>query len=142
MLSLLLCILGAVQLVLPFAADLPDSTALVPRRERLTLQPLASDFPEILRRPIFAIDRHPMTDAMEGFVLLGTGSVGGIYVALLQAGGRVIRARMGDPVLGWRITVLAPDRVLFERDAEKRLLLFDLKSRRAAMNPPPVARSR
>jgi hypothetical protein len=141
MLSLLLAGVGAVQLGLPFTADLPESTALMPRRVRLAVPPLPADYPEILRRPIFAVDRHPMTDAMEGFVLLGTGAVGNAYTALLQAGGRVFRAHAGDTVMGWHIASLASDRVLFERGVEKRVLLFDLKSRRAAIAPPPVARS-
>jgi hypothetical protein len=141
MLSLVLVGLAVAQLALPFTADLPVAPALMPHRQRLVIPALQADFAEILRRPIFAADRRPMTETMDGFVLLGTGAVGNIYTALLKAGVQVIRAHVGDTVQGWRITSLASDRALFERDAEKRMLLLDLKSRRAATKPPPVVRS-
>jgi len=141
MLSLVLLGVSGLQLAFPVEPDLPQSTQFVPRRDRVEVLPLPSNFPEILRRPIFAVDRRPMVEAMDGFVLLGTGSIGNAYTALLQVGGRVVRVHDGDLVMGWRVASLSQDRVFFERNEERRMVLFDLKSRRSAMMPPPVARS-
>lgn len=140
MLSLLLLAIACAQFVMPVAPELAP-TERVPRRQRMVVHPLPSDFPEILHRPIFAVDRQPMIEPMEGITLLGTGSVGDDYMVLLQTGEQVVRAHVGDQLLGWRITALAQDRAFFQRGDEKRMLLLDLKSRRAAMTPPAVPRS-
>jgi hypothetical protein len=132
--------MACAQLVIPVVPELAR-TERVPRRQRMVVHPLPSDFPEILHRPIFATDRQPIIEPMEGISLLGAGSVGEDYMVLLQAGEQVVRAHVGDQLMGWRITALARDRAFFQRGDEKRMLLLDLKSRRAAMTPPAVPRS-
>ncbi|MEJ1970191.1 MAG: hypothetical protein WDN03_16410 [Rhizomicrobium sp.] len=135
MLSVLLVGLLGVQFALPVDADLPGSTQLVPRRERpATVMPLASNFPEILRRPVFAPDRRPMVESMEGFTLIGVGLAGSTATALLQSGGSVSRVHIGDSVAGWRVASIEADQLLFQRNEERRMLKLDIKARRAVQS--------
>jgi len=140
MLSALLLAVVCTQLLMPVAPDFPPAGRL-PRRHSQTAAPLPSDFPEILRRPIFTQDRQPAMEPMEGIVLLGTGSAGEQFMALLKTGDEVVRTHVGDRVMGWRIAGLERDRVFFERGEERRILLLDFQSRRAAITPPAVPRS-
>lgn len=137
--TFLLVIIGA-QFAMPVIPQLPESEGVLLRRHPVP-RPLPADFPEILRRPIFMADRQPAIEPMDGIELLGTGSVGESYMALLKTGEQIVRVHAGDQISGWRIVGFDKDRVFFERDGEKRMLLLDLQRRRAATAPVSVPRS-
>ncbi|NIK88978.1 hypothetical protein FHS83_002296 [Rhizomicrobium palustre] len=119
----------ALQVALPVDPDLPEATQLPPRREVMRITPMKTNYPEILQRPIFSSDRHPMMEPMSGLTLVGVGIAGNKATALLQdVNGPVIRGRPGDIAAGWSITSIAPDRVLFERKGERRILKIDVQS--------------
>ncbi len=127
-------LLGAflIQLVLPIDSGTPAPTQLVPRRNILKVKPMRTDYPEILQRPIFAQDRHPMIEPMAGLTLAGVGIAGDRAAALLQkSDGSVFRGRPGDMAAGWRIVSIAPDRVFFERQEEHRVLKLDVRGRKS-----------
>jgi hypothetical protein len=130
MLSGILLGVLALQVVLPVDPRAPESTQLVPRREVMRITLLKTNYPEILQRPIFTSDRHPMMEPMSGLTLVGVGIAGNRATALLQdVNGPVIRRRPGDIAAGWRIASITPDRVFFERQGERRILKIDVQGR-------------
>lgn len=141
MLSVVLIVALGLQFALPIDSDLPPTTARLPRHISLPEPVLNADYPEIIQRPLFAPDRQPMIEAMDGLVLLGLGLGGVKPTALLQsAGGPVLRGHPGDQINGWQIAAVTEDRVSFERKGERRILKLDVQSRRALKPPVIVAR--
>jgi hypothetical protein len=120
------------QVLLPIDPGVPAPVQLVPRRDELKVKPMPTDYPEILQRPIFASDRHPMIEPMAGLSLVGVGIAGSRTMALLQnSDGQVVRSRPGDVAAGWRIASITLDSVFFERQGERRVLKLDVRGRKA-----------
>lgn len=122
---------AGLQLVLPLPTNLPSESALVPRRAREAAPPVSPDFPAVLANPIFAPDRKPDASAipvaggMNGFVALGVGVAGDKATAVVRGPGAAIqRLKPGDEIQGWKLVVVETDRLTFERNQERRVLMI------------------
>lgn len=117
----------AVQLATPFDADLPATPVLAPRIPRQVFAPVRERYPEILQRPIFAEDRQPMMELLQGYALLGTGIAGPLSTAVVQTtGGRMQRVKPGERLGGWQVTAITETNLFLARNKERRMLRLDM----------------
>jgi hypothetical protein len=127
------------QFAMPFDAQLPQSSVLVPRRAHLDSERERQAHPEILQRPIFATDRQPMMETMEGYTLLGTGIAGALSTAIVQGpDSRVQRLRPGDQLAGWQVVSITQNYLFFRRSKERRMLKLDMTRRYSASKAAPA----
>jgi hypothetical protein len=111
------------QFTVPFQPELPEAPDLVPRHTRSTLEPVVQTYPAILERPIFAEDRLPMMEMLQGYSLLGTGIAGPRSTAIVQAGaGPMTRVKPGDRIGRWKVASIADAKLYLTGDKERRML--------------------
>ena len=131
MATALLIAAAGMQLALPLPNNLPPETELAPRRAREPAAPVAPDFAAVLATPIFAPDRKPDASAvpvaggMNGFIALGIAVAAQNASAVVRGpGGVVQRLKPGDEIQGWKLVTVEFDRLTFERNKERRVLMI------------------
>lgn len=104
--------------------------------------PPLSNYAVVTERPLFSESRRPLLEAASAgdaqsamFTLVGIVMTGNDRYAVIQHGRppHLDRAREGQELDGWTIHSIQPDRVVFQRDAQR----FDLKFRDGT--PPAVS---
>ena len=140
--AVLIAAAGA-QLVLPLPTNLPQETELAPRRVHEATAPPAPDYPGVLQNPIFAPDRKPDASAvpvaggMNGFIALGIAVAGENAAALVRGpGGTIQRLKPGDDIMGgWKLVAVETDRLTFQRNNERRVLMIQKASAPVILSP-------
>jgi hypothetical protein len=114
---------------MPSSTDLPEASALAPRRAPEPVEPVAQNYPAVLGRPIFAPDRAPVllqaqsAGNLAGYEVLGTAIAGTISAALVRdATGRIVRVKPDAILQGWRLVSIDRTQLVFDRDGERRSL--------------------
>lgn len=122
----------------PVAQRKPAAAVVDPEQYRL---PPLSNYAVVTERPLFSESRRPLLEAASAgdalsamFTLVGIVMTGSDRYALIQHGRppHLDRAREGQELDGWTIRSIQPDRVVFQRDAQR----FDLKFHDGA--PPSI----
>jgi hypothetical protein len=129
------------QLALPPETPLPTDPMLAPRHMRPVKATPVPEYPAILSAPIFAPDRAPAATegaGPEALTLAGLAVGKGVGVAIVRAQGAAPQSvRLGESVMGWRLTGVDPKHAAFERDGRKIILTYDPDNARAANRAPP-----
>jgi hypothetical protein len=114
---------------MPSSTDLPQTSALAPRRAPEPVEPVAQNYPATLARPIFAPDRAPIllqaqsAGNLAGYEVLGTAIAGTISAALVRdTTGRIVRVKPDAILQGWRLVSIDRTQLVFDRDGERRSL--------------------
>ena len=130
MATVVLVAAGGLQLGLPLRTELPQESELAARRAKEPAAPVMPDYPTVLDNPIFAPDRKPDASAvpvaggMNGFAALGVLVMGTEGAALVRGpGGLVQHLKPGDEIQGWKLVTVETDRLTFERNRERRVLM-------------------
>ncbi len=136
---------AGLQLVLPSATVLPQTSELAPRHPREPQVPPVPDYPAILATPIFAPDRKPdefavpVAGGMAGFEVLGIATAGDTATAVVRGpGGLIRRLKPGEQVQGWKLVAIELHQLTFERDKERRVLMLT-KAPAAVVAAPSAA---
>ncbi len=102
-----------------------------------------TEWPAILERPLFAPNRRPVKadeaapSVLDGYLVLGIGLMRPAATAVVKTpGGKPTRLVPGQRLDGWTLTMIEPKRLIFQRDGEKRILLFDARLLRAPPGRP------
>jgi hypothetical protein len=141
MATALLLLAAGLQLTLPSATALPESSDLAPRRAREPAPPAVPNYPEILRNPIFAPDHkpdasvEPPAGGMGDFTVLGIATASdGVATALVKTpGGTIARVRPGEDMNGWKLVDVQLNALTFEHNGERHILPLEKKP----LPPPP-----
>lgn len=125
--------------LLLWPADLP-APQVAPRPIHFLKTALATDYPAILKAPLFSQDRQPIEGAVRaraandigGYTVIGIGLEGAASVALVRgADGVVARIHIGQAVSGWTLSALGRDTLTFVRGGEQKNMVLTA--------PPPAA---
>ena len=143
----LLLVAAGLQLTLPSQTNLPAASDLAPRRAREPAAPVASNYPEILRNPIFAPDHKPDASVelpaggMGAFTVLGIATASdGAATALVKApDGTIQRVRPGQDMNGWKLVEVQLNSLTFEHNGERHILPLEKKPLPLPPPPPPTA---
>lgn len=127
---------------MPSSTDLPENSALAPRRAQEPAEPVTQNYPATLARPIFAPDRAPVllqaqsAGNLGGYEVLGTAIAGTTSAALVRdATGRIVRVKPDAILQGWRLVSIDRTQLVFDRDGERRSLTVSATApARAAVN--------
>jgi len=125
-------ILG-VQLMLPPAAPPSEPPGLAPRRQRPVTVPPVLEYAAILASPIFAPDRRPGPSgngseggggSLAGYAAIGAVAGRGVASAVVTVpGGGIKTLRLGDEMDGWRLAGVDRNRVYFEHNGVRQVLV-------------------
>jgi hypothetical protein len=121
----------AVQLLLPGAQPMTETSPLAPRRPRPVVAPTIPLYPAILQAPIFAPDRKPNEEedstpgagALDGFVAVGVATGHNFATGFLKGPEGTIRTiHLGDSVQDWRLVGIESSKLTFERDTARHVM--------------------
>lgn len=145
-----ICLIGllGLQWFLPYGDPQIPVAGLATRHPRLVSAPSMTEYPDILRAPIFAPDRRPgetegpgaaSLGVLGAYAVLGAASGPGFVNAVINgpAGAKVVRK--GETVEGWTVVAVDKDKVTFERKGVRHSLAIGVPAQGVAPDKAATA---